>query len=211
MPDRSMDLRTLSLAYDRSAGGYDERFRALQREKYRAAAALLVPWLHGQRPGLAAGARVLDAGAGTGLFAEWLRSDQEQHPRLRALLRAPLEAGRLCALDASLAMVRQAGARGALPLVADLALPPLRPGAFALVLSFTAVLDRVPQALAALGALVATGGALCVSFLTRESPAATEVAAAAGLGYLAEERAGQDRLFLLVRGAAPAAGSEGTR
>ena len=35
-----MDLQTLARAYDRSAAGYDERFRALQRPKYRAAAQL---------------------------------------------------------------------------------------------------------------------------------------------------------------------------
>ena len=203
-----MDLRTLSLAYDRSASDYDERFRALQREKYRAAAALLVPWLHGERPGLSAGARVLDAGAGTGLLAEWLCEGDEPHAKLRARLRAPLEAGRLFALDASLGMVRQAAPRLALALVADLALPPFKPGSFALVLAFTAVLDRIPQALAALGALVAPGGALCVSFLTGESPDGSAVAAASGLGYLAGERAGQDHLFVLVRGAAPMADPE---
>ena len=196
-----MDLATLSRAYDRSAAGYDQQFRALQQEKYRAAAALLVPWLLGPTPGLPEGARVLDAGAGTGLFAEWLCAGDEPLAQVRALLRAPLERGRLVALDASRAMVRKALPRRASAVVADLAQPPLRPGAFALVLAFTSVLERVPQALGALGALCAPGGALCVSFLARESPTAPAVAAASGLGYLAGVRAGQDQLFLLARGA----------
>jgi SAM-dependent methyltransferase len=202
-----MDLRTLAAAYDRSAGGYDQTFRGLQREKYRAAAALLLPWLHASAsagaPGgplsLPAGARVLDAGAGTGLFAEWLSTDTEPLPAVRAALREPLEGGRLFGLDASLPMVRRARPRGERALCADLAAPPLRQRSFQLVLAFTAVLDRVPLALAALGALVAPGGALCVTFLFRESPEREAVAAACGLGYLGGDRAGQDRLHLLVR------------
>ena len=42
---RSLPLRTLAAAYDRSAEAYDERFRGLQREKYRAGLSMLLPWL----------------------------------------------------------------------------------------------------------------------------------------------------------------------
>ncbi len=60
-----MDRDLLAKAYDRSAEGYDDTFRPLQREKYRAAAALLETFA----PPTGA---VLDAGGGTGLFVEWL-------------------------------------------------------------------------------------------------------------------------------------------
>ena len=60
-----MDRDLLARAYDRSAQGYDDRFRALQREKYRAAGPLLVAFP--TPPG-----DVLDAGGGKGLFSEWL-------------------------------------------------------------------------------------------------------------------------------------------
>jgi SAM-dependent methyltransferase len=204
---RSLPLRTLAAAYDRSAEGYDDRFRDLQREKYRAGLSLLLPWLAEPGAPLAPGAaggppwlpRLLDAGAGTGLFAEWLRDPAEPHAKARAALRGPLDSGRCVALDASLGMVRQSRARACAPLVADLAAPPLREGRFALVVAFTAVLDRVPQALGALGALVQPGGALLVTFLVRESPTQEQVAGACGLSYRGHARAGQDRLHLLVR------------
>ena len=201
--ERSLPLRTLAAAYDRSAEGYDDRFRALQREKYRAGLSLLLPWLLEAGAPLAPGQTglpwLLDAGAGTGLFAEWLRAPDEPHERARAALLRPLESGRCVALDASLGMVKQSRARACAPLVADLAMPPMRAGRFALVVAFTAVLDRVPSALGALGALVQPRGALLVTFLVRESPTPEQVAQACGLSYRGHLRAGQDRLHLLVR------------
>ena len=199
---RALPLRTLAAAYDRSAADYDERFRALQREKYRAGLSLLLPWMLEPGSPLANKAGtpwLLDAGAGTGLFAEWLRAEGEPHVNARALLLRPLEAARCVALDASLAMVQKSRARGCLPLVADLAAPPLRDHGFALVVAFTAVLDRVPSGLAALGSAVQPGGALLVTFLAGESPTSEQVAAATGLRYRGGARAGQDRLHLLVR------------
>src|SRR5438105_3081828 len=120
----SVDLHLLRRAYDRSAEGYDQRFRALQREKYRAMAAAL------PRPPPAG--LLLDAGAGTALFAEWLADAAEPHPELRA----GLSALRCLALDASLGMLQQARGRAVLPVVADLALPPLRPSTCALIVAF---------------------------------------------------------------------------
>ena len=168
-----MDLRTLARAYDRSADGYDERFRTLQRPKYEEAARLL--------GGLCAGA-CLDAGGGTGLYAEF-----SQNPRVTVL-------------DASPEMLRFARARGLACVLGDLAAPPFAPRSFPLVVSFTAVLEEVPRALRALGALVAPGGALVVSFLAGEAPAALAVERWSGLRLRAGPApAGQDRLFLLAR------------
>lgn len=168
-----MDLKTLARAYDRSAGGYDERFRALQRPKYEAAARLL--------GGLPRGP-CLDAGGGTGLFAEFAPEAQ------------------LTVLDASLEMLRCARARGLACVQGDLAAPPFRPRSFPLVVSFTAVLSQVPRALQALGGLVAPGGHLIVSFLGDEAPAAAAVARHAGLALRAGPiEAGQDRVFHVTR------------
>src|SRR5437016_368209 len=86
-----MDSRLLAAAYDRSAEGYDERFRELQRVKFCAAA----PFLEGAAAGLC-----LDAGAGTALLLEWL--EEERHPlagarRAGSLVR--LAKGIECAAD----------------------------------------------------------------------------------------------------------------
>ena len=173
-----MDLKTLARAYDRSAASYDERFRALQRPKYEAAARLL--------GGLAAGTRCLDAGGGTGLFAEFA-------PTLRVTV-----------LDASLEMLRVAARRaGSLSCVlGDLAAPPFVPRSFPLVVSFTAVLGDVPRALRALGALVSPGGRLVVSFLAGEAPAAAQLARHAGLIVVAGPvLAGQDEVTVLAASA----------
>ena len=193
-----MELRTLAAAYDRSAAAYDEQFRPLQRVKYRAAARLLGPFLR-SGGGLGPRALVLDAGAGTGLFAEWLLDPAEPHAPLRAALAAPLRAGRLLALDLSPRMVERSRARGAAALVADLARPPLRPGSCALVLSFTSLLEQVPAGLSALGALVAPGGALCLGMLAAESRRPELLARQSGLTHLLGPlEAGQDLLHLLV-------------
>ena len=112
-----MDRDLLARAYDRSADGYDDRFRALQREKYRAAAQLLAARLPPRGP-------VLDAGGGTALFAEWLADAAEPFPELRERLRSE----RLVVLDASVGMLRRARARAQLCAAGDLVRPPLRPG-----------------------------------------------------------------------------------
>ena len=202
-----MDLRTLARAYDRSAAGYDERFRALQRPKYEAAARLL--------GGLPAGL-CLDAGGGTGLFAEFAASATPRAtatatpspaasapPSPTPAATATPAATRVIVLDVSLAMLRVARARGVACVLGDLAAPPFAPGSFPLVVSFTAVLADVPRALRALralGDLVAPGGHLLVSFLAGESPAPDAVARHTGLALRkGPVAAGQDQLFHATR------------
>ncbi len=189
-----MDLRTLARAYDRSAAGYDERFREFQRPKYQTAARLLVGLpprtgdaegmvsRGGGEPALFPGRRCLDAGGGTGLFAEFA-------PGLRVVV-----------LDASIEMLRVARARGLACVLGDLAAPPFPRRSFPLVVSFTAVLGDVPRALRALGDLVAPGGQLVVSFLADEAPTPEAVARDAGLTLRAGPvPAGQDHLFHATR------------
>jgi ubiquinone/menaquinone biosynthesis C-methylase UbiE len=172
-----VDPRLLAAAYDRSAGGYDGRFRALQREKFRAAAPLLAP--------VAPGALCLDAGGGTGLFIEWAGEE-----------RAPFAAGRWLVVDLSLGMLRIARSRTPLLAAADLCALPIRQAA--LVCAFTSVLQAVPAALRELGRAVQPGGQLAVSFLQAEAPGAGELARWSGLRLEAGPLpAGQDRLFVL--------------
>ena len=166
-----MDRRLLAAAYDRSAEGYDPRFRELQRVKFRAAAP------HLDAP---AGSLCLDAGGGTGLLLEWAR---EERP---ALLDS-----RWVLLDISLGMLRIARSRTPLIAAADLARPPLRAGSCALVCAFTSVLDETARALRELAALVAARGTMAVSFLKEEAPRSLP------LSLIAEADAGQDRLFIL--------------
>jgi SAM-dependent methyltransferase len=195
-----MDLATLARAYDRSAATYDERFRALQRPKYRAAAQLLEQVGFALAP-LAADPLILDAGAGTGLFVEWLADPQEPHPALRASLLALVQRRRFLALDVSCEMLRRALPRTPAVVAADLARPPLRARSCALVLSFTALLENVPASLRALGALVGPGGCLCASFLARESPASEELARLSGLLPTSPPlAAGQDLVHVVGQG-----------
>jgi ubiquinone/menaquinone biosynthesis C-methylase UbiE len=183
-----MDLRLLASAYDRSATTYDERFRALQRVKFRAAAPFLAP--------LREGDGCLDAGGGTGLFAEWLHASDEPH----AALRKGLRGARLVVLDASAGMLRVARERGCGAVAGDLARPPLRAASLKLIVAFTSILDRVPQSLRALSALLAPGGRLIASFLADEAPAGSVVARETGLVLVSGAvPAGQDRLFALER------------
>ncbi len=177
----------LARAYDRSAAGYDERFRSLQRLKYRAAAALLSP----PAAGLA-----LDAGAGTGLFAEWLGDEGEPAPALRADLRALT----WVALDLSQGMLQRARPRAVLPVVADLAAPPLADGSCALVVAFTSVLEEKSRGLRALARLLRPSGVLVATFLRDEAPVPAQVGRLAGLQLLhGPLAAGQDVLFLARR------------
>ena len=172
-----MDRRLLAGAYDRSAEGYDERFRELQRAKFRAAA-----------PFLAAppGALCLDAGGGTALLLEWAR---EERPDLASC--------RWLAIDLSLGMLRIARTRGALLAAADLARPPLRPRSCGLVCAFTSILDDAPRALRELATLVAPGGTLAASFLEAEAPPAVHLD---GMRVAVSAAAGQDRVFVLRKG-----------
>jgi SAM-dependent methyltransferase len=166
-----VDPRLLKTAYDRSAEGYDARFRELQRPKFRAAA----PWL--SPPG---GSLCLDAGGGTGLFFEWAAEERRELLQARWLL-----------IDLSLGMLRLARPRTALLAAADLARAPLRPASCALVCAFTSVLDRVERALHELSALVAPRGILAVTFLRAEAPRSLP------LPVLAQAEAGQDRVFIM--------------
>lgn len=163
-----MDRRLLAAAYDRSAEGYDARFRDLQRPKFRAAA----PWL---RP--PAGSLCVDAGGGTGLLLEWAREEQPQLLQARWFL-----------FDISMGMLREARRRTPRLALADVARPPLKSGSCALVCAFTSVLDQTPRVLKALHDLVAPGGILAVSFLKAEAPS---------LNAIASVDAGQDRIFIL--------------
>jgi ubiquinone/menaquinone biosynthesis C-methylase UbiE len=186
-----VDSRSLAAAYDRSAEGYDERFRALQREKYRAAA----PVLAGMRFD---GGPALDAGSGTALFAEWLADDAEPHSDVRrALARF-----RWVALDLSTGMLRRGRGRSALPVVADLARPALRDGSCALAVAFTSVLEEKPRALAALGRCLRPGAFLIATFLKAECPSAVDLERWSGLRVQSGPlEAGQDLLFSLRRSA----------
>jgi ubiquinone/menaquinone biosynthesis C-methylase UbiE len=170
-----VDRRSLAAAYDRSAAGYDERFRALQREKFRAA----TPWLS-----VGAGALCLDAGGGTGLLCEWAR---EESPALAA--------ARWVLLDASPDMLRGARGRAAALLCGDLAALPLRDGAFPLVCAFTSVLGDADRALRELWRAVAPRGRLVASFLRDEAP--RSLALPAGHALAERHPAGQDLLFVL--------------
>ena len=162
-----MDRRLLAAAYDRSADGYDERFRDLQRPKFRAVAPFL------KAP---AGSLCLDAGGGTALLLEWAGVEQPQLLESRWLV-----------LDASLGMLQKARARAPLLVGADIARMPLRDGACALVCAFTSVLAGVPRTLRELRRVTAPGGTLVVSFLKAEAPVLEARAIDAG----------QDRIFVL--------------
>jgi ubiquinone/menaquinone biosynthesis C-methylase UbiE len=169
-----VDLRILSAAYDRSAAGYDERFRKLQREKFRAAA----PWLLPDP-----GAFCLDAGGGTGLLVEWAREEAPSIAQARWLV-----------ADVSLGMLRHAEGRGA-RIAADIRALPFAEAAFTVVCAFTSVLMEAPLALDELARCVAHRGRLAVSFLREQSPRSLRVR---GLRVEAGPvPAGQDELFVL--------------
>jgi SAM-dependent methyltransferase len=184
-----VDRNVLARAYDRSAEGYDERFRTLQRAKYLAASALLEEFP--PPPG-----DVLDAGGGTALFAEWLADPAEPRRGFRESLRTR----RLLVIDASLGMLRHARSRAPLCVVADMQHPPLRRGAFAVVVSFTSILDAVAPTLRALASLLAPGGELLATFLAAEASIAEKAFLDAGLRPVTHGvEAGQDRAFILQR------------
>ncbi|MBS2022848.1 MAG: class I SAM-dependent methyltransferase [Deltaproteobacteria bacterium] len=187
-----MDALTLARAYDRSADGYDARFWPLQRPKYEAAVELLRERILA----LPDDARVLDAGAGTGLFAEWLREPTSDPARLK--LRQLCETRRLVALDVSPRMLSYAKRRSLPCVCGDVARPPFPLGSFPLVLAFTSLIGDPAPGLRALGALVQDGGAMLVSLLTKDHPGGDTVATLTGTFALAQQvSAGQDQVTLL--------------
>ena len=141
-----MDRRLLAAAYDRSAEGYDERFRALQRVKFRAAAPFLQP-----------GPLCVDAGGGTGLLLEWAREEKPELVEARWLV-----------IDLSLGMLKLARGRTPLVAAADLARIPVREAD--LICAFTSILDETPRALDELARALKPGGRLIASFLAAEAP-----------------------------------------
>lgn len=184
-----MDRDLLARAYDRTAGRYDEQFRAEQREKYRTAARLLEASPPPQGP-------VLDAGGGTALFAEWLAEDGEPAAALRERLRARP----LVVLDASLGMLRRAAPRTPLRIGGDLERPPFGPR-FALVVAFTSLLGDAAAGLRALGEVLVPDGLLAFTVLAAEAAQTERCAGAAGLRQLAGAApAGRDLAFLFQRG-----------
>lgn len=143
----------LRASYDRSAAGYDARFRDLQRVKY---ASLLGARADALGPFIAEGGRVLDLGCGTGLLEEWLR-DVGAAPRATFV-----------GLDLSHAMLAGASERLRARVQGDSERQPFRDGSFAAAAAFT-VLGILPgspaRALAELRRVLAPGGALFVSVL----------------------------------------------
>ncbi len=148
---KALDARSLADSYDRSAPGYDERFRELQRVKHdillRALAALgrpvvasagdgaltttlSPPRAPGGGPAASLGergtgrkGRILDLGAGTGLLAESLSGDHV--------------ITRLVAFDRSFRMVSIARSRVAAAVQGDAACLPFRDASFAGVFAVT--------------------------------------------------------------------------
>ena len=172
LPDR----KVLAAAYDRSADTYDARFRELQTPKYLAA----LPFL----PVVAEGALCLDAGAGTGLFLEFLR--EQNHP---------LALARWVLLDLSVGMLRRARSRSDMTVAADFSHPPLRVSSVALVVAFTSFLDDVQRTVREMQLLLVPGGLLVASILAPEAKAS--LAEVVSMRHMAGPvPAGQDRLFV---------------
>ena len=175
-----MDARTLALAYDRSAADYDEQFRELQRTKYRAVFRVL--------PELEPGALVLDAGAGTGLLAEWLHAPELRHATWATALR-------IVALDRSRRMLAQAARRGLVTLAGDLMAPPVK-RAFDVAFAFTSLVgaDTVTPGLAALRDTVKPGGVVAATVLRADVPSAVDLPGLQRIAWSLE--AGQDLAFV---------------
>jgi ubiquinone/menaquinone biosynthesis C-methylase UbiE len=165
-----VDRRLLAKAYDRSAEGYDSRFRELQRVKFRAAAPFLRP-----------GPLCVDAGGGTGLLLEWARDERPELLRARWLV-----------IDLSLGMLRIARTRTPLVAAADLARLPLREAD--LICAFTSILDDATRALGETARILKSGGQLIASFLEAEAPSRFPPGLRLEAGPLP---AGQDVVFAL--------------
>jgi len=169
-----VDSGLLRRASDRTAPVYDERFRALQEEKYRI--------VLGRLGALPTG-RLLDLGCGTGLLSPHL-------PRPAV------------GLDLSAAMLRRAHPRGVLAVQGDADALPFADASFAAVLSFTSLVARVSAgpALTEVARVLRPGGLLLLTLLPADLPAdLTTVADAGGLVREDHFACGQDVGFRFRR------------
>lgn len=183
---RALDARseTIRRSYERSAAGYDERFRDLQYPKFRAmlddgVALGPAPWL--------------DLGCGTGLLQAYLR--EERGPAAVPLV----------GVDFSFAMLAHARARGVRAVGARLDALPFPDAAFGAVLSFTAlrlVVDDAGErrALAEVARVLAPGGRFVLTVLrANDDPSLAERLTAAGLLSEPARPCGQDVGYRGVR------------
>ncbi len=185
----------LRKSYDRSAAGYDEEFRPLQRPKYAALLEGAGPAARGEPgPSEDAGAGplgqasaaavrgaqeifirgsagpILDLGCGTGLFAEWLAE--------RAA-RSGAPAPALVGVDIAASMLaiarRRPGVRAAIQ--ADLERLPFRAAAFGAAVAFTSIeIGGAPcgPALREAARVLAPGAPFAVSILKEHAPERVE-------------------------------------
>jgi ubiquinone/menaquinone biosynthesis C-methylase UbiE len=177
------DRDALRRSYERSAPTYDDRFRALQHEKY---AAMLDEELE-----LARGPW-LDLGCGTGLLKPYLA----EHGRAE---------GSLVGLDFSHAMLAYARARGLAVAAGGMDALPFRAGVFGAVFAFT-VLRIVPEPeaerrmLAEVARVLDRGGVFVVTVLrVNHDGAFAEGLRAAGFRTDAPRPCGQDVGYRCVR------------
>lgn len=169
-----MDPALLRKASDRTAPAYDARFGALQRVKYDTI--LGTPHGVAARVDLQGGAW-LDAGCGTGLFAEHIG------------------AAGCTGVDLSAQMLLRAGSRGIRPVQADIDALPFGAESFDAVFSFTALVDRTSAApaLSELARVARPGAVVVVTLLPHDLPDDLyRVARAAGLVEEARLACGQD-------------------
>ena len=166
-------------SYDRSAAGYDERFRGLQATKYSllwaGAEELLAPAF--------AGGRVLDLGCGTGLFSDHLAS-------------LALPKAKVVGLDGSFDMAKQACGRASYVVQGDGECLPFCSGAFDAVVAVTVV--RIVAAsdgriVGEVARVLKPGGVFALTVLAASCDAGLrETLAANGLAVQRQFPCGQD-------------------
>lgn len=183
---RDRSLEALYRSYDRSAAGYDERFAALQREKYHA----MLPASDGALHRAIAEGPVLDLGCGTGLAVGFARG-------------AGLDPRRWVGVDISAAMLERARGRPLEAVRSALERLPFRDGMFRVVLAFTVVrlLDGEDSpALREIARVLAPGGRLVVTVLAaRHDPSFAIELERAGLRADPGRPCGQDIGYVCVR------------
>ena len=178
-----VDHDALRRSYDRSAPTYDDRFHALQREKYTVM--LGDGGDLGRRPWL-------DVGCGTGLLQSYLAE--------RGVDRAEL-----VGLDFSRAMLARARERGLAVTQGDVHMLPFHDGAFGTVLAFTVfriLPDATPEprALAEVARVLGRGGVFILTVLrVRHDGTLADRLRAAGFQPDAGRACGQDVGFRCVR------------